>query len=63
MFTHFILLDNDLEELRLDAIKFVQEDERLDNFYFKKINARKYTELSFVIRLILTLSHGQASVE
>ena len=63
MFTHFILLDNDLEELRLDAIKFVQEDERLDNFYFKKLNARKYTELSFVIRLILTLSHGQASVE
>ena len=63
MFTHFILLDNDLEELRLDAIKFVQEDERLDNFYFKKLNARKYTELSFVIRLILTLSHGLASVE
>ena len=63
MFTHFILLDNDLEELRLDAIKFVQEDEKLDNFYFKKLNARKYTELSFVIRLILTLSHGQASVE
>ena len=63
MFTHFILLDNDLEELRLDATKFVQEDERLDNFYFKKLNARKYTELSFVIRLILTLSHGQASVE
>ena len=57
------LLDNDLKELRRDAVKFVQEDERLDKFYFKKLNAEKYTELSFVIRFILALSHGQASVE
>ena len=52
------LLDNDLEELRLHAIKFVQEDKRLDEFYFKKLNAGKYTELSFVIKFILTVSHG-----
>ena len=57
------LLDNDLEELRLHAIKFVQEDKRLDEFYFKKLNTGKYTELSFVIKFILTLSHGQGSVE
>ena len=35
----------------------------LDEFYFEKIGIQKYGELSFVIRLILTLSHGQASVE
>ena len=35
--SHFkCLLDNDLKELRLDAIKVVQEDERLGDFYFKK---------------------------
>ena len=37
---HFkYLLDNDLKELRLDTIKFVQEDERLNDFYFKRLNA------------------------
>ena len=56
--SHFkCLLGNDLKELRLDSIKFVQ-DERLDDFCFKEVNARKYTVLSFVIRFILTLSHG-----
>ena len=46
--------------------KFAEFDEsscRLDEFYFEKIGIQKYGELSFVIRLILTLSHGQASVE
>ena len=44
--SHFkCLLDNDLKELRLYAIKLVQEDERLHNFYFKKLNVGKYTEL------------------
>ena len=46
--------------------KFAEFDEsscRLDEFYFKNIGIQKYGELSFVIRLILTLSHGQASVE
>ena len=62
--SHFkCLLDNDLKELRLDAIKFVQEDKRLDDFYLKTLNAGKNTEISFLIRYILTLSHGQAFVE
>ena len=43
------LLDNDLKELRLHGIMFIQEDERLDDFYFKKLNAGNYRELSFVI--------------
>ena len=44
--SHFkYLLDNDLKELRLYAIKLFQEDERLHNFYFKKLNVWKYTEL------------------
>ena len=42
--------------------KFAEFDEsscRLDEFYFKNIGIQKYGELSFVIRLILTLSHGK----
>ena len=45
-FSHFkYLLDIDLKQLRLDVIKFVKEDEGFDDFYFKKLNAGKYTEL------------------
>ena len=46
--------------------KFAEFDEsscRLGEFYFEKIGIQKYGELSFVFRLILTLSHGQAFVE
>ena len=46
--------------------KFAEFDEsscHLDEFYFENIGIQKYGELSFVIRLILTLSHGQSSVE
>ena len=41
--SHFkCLLDNDLKELRLHDIMFIQEDERLDDFYFKKLNDGNY---------------------
>ena len=57
--SHFkCLFDNDVKELRLDANKFFEEDERFDDFYLKKLNAGKYIELSFVTSFILTLSHG-----
>ena len=35
----------------------------MDNLYFKDINITKYPDLAPVINLVLTLSHGQASVE
>ena len=35
----------------------------MDSFYFKDLGIGKYKELSFVIRLIFTLSHGQSAVE
>ena len=36
---------------------------RLDDFFFKRIKISKYPELSAVLSLILTLSHGNADVE
>ena len=36
---------------------------RLDDFYFKTVGIGKYQELSFVLKLLLTISHGQASVK
>ena len=36
---------------------------RLDEFYFSKIGVEKFPDFCFVIKLVLTLSHGQASIE
>ena len=36
---------------------------RFDEFYFSKIGVEKFPDFCLVIKLVLTLSHGQASVE
>ena len=36
---------------------------RLDDFYFQKLKISKYAELSAIVNIILTLSHGQSDVE
>ena len=43
--------------------KIKEESDPLDNFFFQKVNIQNYKTLSFVVKLVLTLSHGQASVE
>ena len=35
----------------------------LDEFYFNDIDLQRFKELSFLVKIILTLSHGQAFVE
>ena len=55
--------DNDHKTISYKFAVFVEGSCRLDEFYFVKIGIQKYGELSFVLRLILTLSHGQTSVE
>ena len=42
---------------------FLVERDWLGNLYFSTIKISKYQELSFVVKLLLTLSHDQASVE
>ena len=43
--------------------EFMEESDWLDNFFFQKVNIKNYENLIFVVKLVLTLSHGQASVE
>ena len=47
------LLEQDLKKYHLEFVKF---DQKCDQF-------EQYESLSFVLTLILTLSHGQAAVE
>ena len=52
-------------QLRKEELKnYSEEDQRLDTFYFsEQIGIQKYENLSFVLCLLLTLSHGQSDVE
>ena len=56
-------LDVEVKTMRRESVTFSQKDDRLDDFYFKVLSVSKYKDLSFVVKLILTLSHGQTSVE
>ena len=55
------------EDLVLHEEKFVSYDratQRLDDFYFNStVNVKKYPELSFVLKVVFVLGHGQAAVE
>lgn len=50
--------------LKEDFERFDRKMERLDHFYYRVIGGNgEYNELFNVIRLVLTISHGNASVE
>lgn len=49
------------KEQELNALS--RKEDRLDEFFYNVIGIRKYKEVSFVLQLLLILSHGQASVE
>ena len=55
--------DKEIKAIKKESFKFDYQNDRLDDFYFQKACVKDYKELSFVIRLVLTLSHGQAAVE
>lgn len=64
--------DSALSELKLlftecpitEFSKFERSKDRIDSFYYDIIGAKKqYSHLWKVIKIVLTLSHGQASVE
>ena len=42
---------------------YKREETSLDEFYFEKIDIRRFKELALLLKVILTLSHGQAAVE
>ena len=43
--------------------EFSRSNDRLDDFYFKKMKVSKFNELAFVCKVVFTLSHGQSSIE
>ena len=55
--------ENDFVRIKSDFENFNRNDCRLDAFWFDKVEIHKFDKLSFVIKLVLTIHHGQASVE
>ena len=56
-------LETQFKMKKYEFVNFSHEIDRLDHFFFHKMNIENYKELAFVVKLVLTLSHGQASIE
>ena len=48
---------NELQHAKLDGSKFEKGKDGLDAFHVKELQVLPYKELSFVIKIILTMSH------
>ena len=48
---------------KIDFVKFNKSSERVDFFFGKYINRSEYEQMWCVFKLLLCLSHGQASVQ
>ena len=59
----FSSMKEDLESAAVNLDLDFSNIGRLDNFYFQTLKVGKYSELSNVIKIVLTLSHDQADVE
>ena len=56
-------LRNDIVFSRENFSNYDKQKDRLDTFFFSLPAIKKYVNLVFVIKMILTLSHGQAANE
>ena len=55
--------DNNFIMLRSVFEDFNEANDRLDNFWSEKAKISHFKTSTFVVKLVLTLFHGQASVE
>ena len=60
-FTSFI--DNESKKYRAKVQVFDENYDRLDDFCFNQVFANNYADLSFIIKVVLTLHHGQTFTE
>ena len=60
-FLEFLQSESKSDLFRLKP--FNKKEHRLDKLFFHCLGIQKYKDLSYVVKIILTLSHGQASVK
>lgn len=54
---------NEIKELKRESFKFNHQNDCLHDFYFQHACVHNYKELSFVVKVVSALSHGQVTVE
>ena len=54
---------NELKYAKLNGSKFEKDKYRLDDIYVKELCVLPYKQLSFGIKIILTVSHGETAVD
>ena len=61
----FSMFHKDVQSCREKFTKYNRKEERLDSFFFAAFPeiTKQYPDFTFLLKLILVLSHGQASVE
>ena len=57
------LYQNEFKHAQLNGSKFEKDKDHLDEFYVKKLSVLPYKELSFFIKIILTMSYEEAAME
>ena len=56
-------LRDDMKKYRDKFAIFNKKEHRLDEFFFSAVKVQNYKNLAFILKIVLTLSHGQAVVE
>ena len=58
-----IFKDNEVKKMESEFSGFSLEECQIDDFYFKTVGVTKYKELSYILKLLLTMNHGKTAVE
>ena len=58
-----VFKDNDVKKMQSEFSGFSSKECGIDDFYFRTVDVAKYKELSFILKFLLTRSHGQAAVQ
>ena len=56
-------LRDDVKKYKDKFAIFNKKEHRLDEFFFSAVKVQNYKNLAFILKIVLTLSHGQAVVE
>ena len=56
-------MENEVKELKRESFRFNHQNDHVDDFCFQHGCVHNYKELSFVVKVVWTLSNGQATVE
>ena len=58
-----VFKDNEVKKMQSEFSGFSLKECQIDDFYFKTVGVAEYQKLLFILKLLLTMSHGLAAVD